>query len=208
MENSYYSLAVYNSKTNQFVHCLEKSCQGVENKGEEEQIATLLKRYQIGALIDGIAIFKKKIAGSCESNDEKLRRAMQKLRDNCDTVLSSELVKIIIRNEGIKASIKTIWLSGQESFSSSTTLPLPIQFSIASKRDSDEFNDNTNNVNSKKKLNYLKLGDIKGLSSNDKLDKLTKAYGEGNILDLAFPGLIPSRFAKEMKDIVCELKSP
>lgn len=30
---------------------------------------------------------------------------MQKLRNNCDTVLNSEAVKIIIRNEGIKASV-------------------------------------------------------------------------------------------------------
>lgn len=57
-------------------------------------------------------------------------------------------------------------------FSSSTTLLLPTQSSIASKRDSDEFNDNTNNRNSNKRLNHLKLGDIKGLSLNDKLEKL------------------------------------
>lgn len=60
--------------------------------------------------------------------------------------------------------------------SSSTTLPLPTQSSIVSKRDSDEFNDNTNNRSNNKKLNHLKLGDIKGLSLNDKLEKLTKAY--------------------------------
>ncbi|CAO0792965.1 unnamed protein product [Mucor circinelloides] len=32
--------------------------------------------------------------------------------------------------------------------------------------------------------------------------------GEGNILDLVSPGLIPSRFEKEMKDIVRDLNIP
>ncbi|KAG0757902.1 hypothetical protein G6F62_008661 [Rhizopus arrhizus] len=149
---------------------------------------------------------------------------MQKLRNNCDTVLNSEPVKIIIRNEGIKAShwrslcttgvIEDVYKDKNDMIeqtrilSSSATLPLPTQSSIVSKRDSDEFNDNTSNGSSNKKLNHLKLGDIKGLSLNDKLEKLTKAYGEGNILDLVSPGLIPSRFAKEMKNIVCGLKIP
>ncbi|CEG64737.1 hypothetical protein RMATCC62417_01659 [Rhizopus microsporus] len=185
----------------------------------------LIKEYQISFSTDCIAIFKhsfKKFADSYESNDEKLRRAMQKLRNNCDTVLNSEAVKIIIRNEGIKhwrslyttRVIEDVYKDKNDMVEqtrillSSTTLPLPTQSSIVSKRDSDEFNDNTNNRSNNKKLNHLKLGDIKGLSLNDKLEKLTKAYGEGSILDLVSPGLIPSRFAKEMKDIVRDLKIP
>lgn len=135
---------------------------------------------------------------------------MQKLCNNRGTVLDSESVKIIIRNEAIKASVlsytfafflilidlnifrivalnilvydssnqiyiyiyKDKMVEQTKIFSSSTTLLLPTQSSIASKRDSDEFNDNTNNRNSNKRLNHLKLGDIKGLSLNDKLEKL------------------------------------
>ncbi|KAG1140783.1 hypothetical protein G6F37_009190 [Rhizopus arrhizus] len=155
---------------------------------------------------------------------KNLGEQCKKLRNNCDTVLNSEPVKIIIRNEGIKAShwrslyttgvIENVYKDKNDMveqtriLSSSTTPPLPTQSSIASKRDSDELNDNTNNRGSNKKLSHLKLGDIKGLSLNDKLEKLTKAYGAGNILDLASPGLIPSRFAKEMKNIVRDLKIP
>ncbi|ORE14943.1 hypothetical protein BCV71DRAFT_237996 [Rhizopus microsporus] len=159
---------------------------------------TLLKEYQISALNRLHCNFQtQKIY---ESNDEELRRAMQKLCNNRGTVLDSESVKIIIRNEAIKASVLSYtfafflilidlnifrivalnilvydsnkMVEQTKIFSSSTTLLLPTQSSIASKRDSDEFNDNTNNRNSNKRLNHLKLGDIKGLSLNDKLEKL------------------------------------
>lgn len=66
------------------------------------------KEYQISALTDCVAIFKyslKTFADRYESNADELRRATQKLRNNYDTILNAEPVKIIVCNEGIRANI-------------------------------------------------------------------------------------------------------
>lgn len=61
--------------------------------------------------------------------------------------------------------------------SSSTAPPLSIQPSTVSKRGSDQLNNNSNNGNnnSNKRLNHLKVGVVKELSLDDKLEKLTGA---------------------------------